>query len=176
LRGYLETNRLDTPVATAVRLSAAFPFVSPAARPLGHPGGHIVDGGYYDNAGVYSLLAWLDSVQGPAPPVLLLRIVPFPEQNTPARVAPRPWIYQFAAPLETLETVRTAAQRYRNRAQLNLFLRSRAIPESVCRFEPPPGCRIPPLSWNLSRTEAACIQRSWETNGCTAEVEAFLKQ
>jgi hypothetical protein len=177
LRGYLENDRLDTAVATAVRLSAAFPMISPAARPLGHSGGHIVDGGYYDNSGIYSLLAWLDSAQGNLPPILLIRIVPFPEENQPATTPHRPWIYQFAAPLETLETVRTAAQHYRNRAQLELFLRNRPIQEVVCRFEPPPGCRLPPLSWNLSSSEVACIQRAWQHQStCIKEVHSFLNQ
>jgi hypothetical protein len=47
---------------TAARLSAAFPYVSPAAtldlagvEPL-----HLVDGGYYDNYGLVALTQWLD--------------------------------------------------------------------------------------------------------------------
>jgi hypothetical protein len=45
----------DIPVVTAVRLAASFPFVTPASRPIsqGLPY-HVVDGGYYDNYGVYS--------------------------------------------------------------------------------------------------------------------------
>jgi len=72
----------DIAITTAVRLSSAFPFISPPARPLpaaslpdGNPlaagqrkagGGengfmnmHLADGGYYDNSGVAALVQWL---------------------------------------------------------------------------------------------------------------------
>jgi len=47
---------------TAARLSAAFPYVSPASA-LGIPGAepfHLVDGGYYDVYGLVALSQWLD--------------------------------------------------------------------------------------------------------------------
>ena len=49
-------------VATAARLSAAFPYISPAAT-LDTPTGrrfHLVDGGYYDNYGLVVTSQWLD--------------------------------------------------------------------------------------------------------------------
>jgi hypothetical protein len=72
----------DIAITTAVRLSSAFPFISPPARPPpaaslpdGNPlaagqhkagGGengfmnvHLADGGYYDNPGVGALVQWL---------------------------------------------------------------------------------------------------------------------
>jgi len=54
--------RTDVSVVTATRLSAAFPYISPAARAdVSGTAGHLVDGGYYDNYGVFSLVEWLDS-------------------------------------------------------------------------------------------------------------------
>jgi hypothetical protein len=51
----------DIPVVTAARLSASFPYVSPAARAaVEGKTGHLVDGGYYDNYGISSLVEWLD--------------------------------------------------------------------------------------------------------------------
>jgi hypothetical protein len=52
----------DVPVVTAVRCSASFPFVCPAASPETDRKGtmHLVDGGYYDNFGMASLNRWLD--------------------------------------------------------------------------------------------------------------------
>ena len=49
-------------VATAARLSAAFPYVSPAATLAtdGGPRFHLVDGGYYDNYGLVVSSQWLD--------------------------------------------------------------------------------------------------------------------
>jgi hypothetical protein len=59
-------------IATAARLSASFPYVSPAARPTADaasalaPGTadkyaamHVVDGGYFDNSGLCALTEWL---------------------------------------------------------------------------------------------------------------------
>jgi hypothetical protein len=60
-RLYPET---DIPVATAARLSATFPFVTPAPRirrgDVFADQYHVVDGGYYDNYGVATLIEWLD--------------------------------------------------------------------------------------------------------------------
>jgi hypothetical protein len=72
----------DIAITTAVRLSSAFPFISPPARPLpaaslpdgkpiagwqrkgdrgesGFMNMHLADGGYYDNSGVAALVQWL---------------------------------------------------------------------------------------------------------------------
>jgi glycerophosphoryl diester phosphodiesterase len=51
----------DVSVVTATRLSAAWPYVSPAARAdVDGTAPHLVDGGYYDNYGIASLVEWLD--------------------------------------------------------------------------------------------------------------------
>lgn len=53
--------RCDVGVATAARLSASFPYVTPAARAKAPgPLPHVVDGGYYDNYGMATLVEWLD--------------------------------------------------------------------------------------------------------------------
>jgi hypothetical protein len=68
----------DLRIVTAARLSATFPIISPAARPLFAESGeahqgmerpeagesarrHVVDGGYYENTGLGALAQWLDS-------------------------------------------------------------------------------------------------------------------
>ncbi len=60
---YPERGRnFDVRVATAARLSASFPYVAPASRPSLDPHApafHFVDGGYYDNYGIDSLIGWL---------------------------------------------------------------------------------------------------------------------
>lgn len=62
---------IDINVFTAARLSATFPYVTPAARARGEARGealskraghHFIDGGYYDNYGIASLLDWLEPV------------------------------------------------------------------------------------------------------------------
>jgi hypothetical protein len=64
----------DLPLSTAVHNSARFPYVSPAGRLLATDGsdhGHVVDGGYFENSGVSTLLdVWKAVAEpgGPAPP------------------------------------------------------------------------------------------------------------
>ena len=56
---YAETGR-DVPLESAARMSAAFPYVSPVARPdQGKFLPHLADGGYFDNSGVFALSEWL---------------------------------------------------------------------------------------------------------------------
>ena len=66
---------------TAARLSAAFPYVSPAATLdlPNRPRYHLVDGGYYDNYGLVALSQWLDdalmemAARPPAIDILIVR-------------------------------------------------------------------------------------------------------
>jgi len=134
----------DLGVVTAVRLAATFPYVTPAARPdsAAKDGYHMIDGGYYDNYGISSLLAWLD--QGLAalsadcdaslvpaaekekcrsealPKILIVQIRSFPsdEEVQPSK---RGWAFQLYAPVKGLLSVRTTAQLLRDREALDLF-------------------------------------------------------
>lgn len=127
----------DMKVVTAARLSAAFPYASPAARATRDDlkGGqfHIVDGGYYDNYGVSSLAAWLDEAlakQTSIRRVLLVQIRAFPvggeEKNSANQPSQQPatqrgWFYQAFAPVATLLNVRTSGQFAHNQVELNLL-------------------------------------------------------
>ncbi len=62
----------DLPLATAAQLSAAFPYISSAARvPMSLDGQvnalHFVDGGYYDNDGTASVIEFLRYALAPPP-------------------------------------------------------------------------------------------------------------
>lgn len=127
----------DLKVVTAARLSAAFPYASPAARAnrTDLTGGqfHIVDGGYYDNYGVSSLAEWLNEAlerQGSIRRVLLVQIRAFPVGGTEKDNADQPrnqpptqrgWFYQAFAPVATLLNVRTAGQFAHNQVELDLL-------------------------------------------------------
>jgi hypothetical protein len=139
--------RLKVNVVTAARLSATFPFVSPAARPALRvcdpdepercaPDYHLVDGGYYDVSGVISLLDWLDDgLSDPAltelpQGLLILRIRPFAERiaSDPgpsgwqrARSLARGWFFQNTAPVEGLYAMRGAAQQRNSLQHLQAF-------------------------------------------------------
>lgn len=135
-----KTQTLDVAVVTAARLSATFPYVTPAARP--DDGGpdkaqfHVVDGGYFDNYGMDTLLEWLDDglTELQSDPTkrdrfakLQVMIVEIHEAPDPHRLVPpkvrqkRSWFFQTYAPLVTLFSVRTAGQRSHNQVDLTLM-------------------------------------------------------
>src|SRR5579883_479843 len=130
----------DIRVNTAARLSASFPYVAPAARPnLSTPYAgdfHFVDGGYYDNLGVDSLIGWLATAlrQQPAlvrevPEILILQIRHFnPKALAPGRRAG--WSFQLLAPLRALLNMWNTAPVNRDRNELDLFARN--LQSSTC--------------------------------------------
>jgi Patatin-like phospholipase len=134
----------DIRVVTAARLSASFPYVSPAARAADVEGqaSHIVDGGYYDNYGISSLVEWLDAklrsdqnidkvliieIRGaPSPPSYTFddaQGCPVkPSTSAPDRRSKAGWFYQYTAPLLTVLGGRDTGQRAHNEIELDLLL------------------------------------------------------
>jgi hypothetical protein len=98
----------DIPVVTAVRLAATFPFATPAARAIADgPQYHVVDGGYYDNYGVNSLLEWLNEAFSSTPPekrpdILIIQIRSFPAGASNPSAGNKGWFYQAEAPVSAL--------------------------------------------------------------------------
>jgi Patatin-like phospholipase len=126
----------DVAVVTSARLSATFPYVTPASRAdIGGPWKgelHVVDGGYYDNYGVSTLVEWLDSAleadvadaKRQIKRVLVIQINGFPEpdnSNPPRSSSRRSWVFQFYAPLTTMFRVRNAGQRGHKQIELDLL-------------------------------------------------------
>jgi hypothetical protein len=111
--------KMDLKLITAARLASGFPYVLPASRARiegsDTPAYHIIDGGYYDNYGVATAVEWIDEglrflerAGKTPPPVLVLQIRHFPEEQVPLP-KPRGWFFQTYAPIEGLYNVRTAA-------------------------------------------------------------------
>jgi len=138
-RSFYEVYRdeqIDLPVTTAVRLSATFPLVTPAASPDNTPRSkrfHFVDGGYYDNYGVAAALQFLEEATldggGALKQILLveIRATPAPERLASMRGG---LFHQFSAPVRTMLAVRSEAQRARNDAAVRmaeLMLRTRGL-------------------------------------------------
>ena len=71
LEDLYDGHSVDIALVSAARLSATFPIVSPSARAAGswpkRYRYHFVDGGYYDNYGMSTLLEWLDDALTSAP-------------------------------------------------------------------------------------------------------------
>ena len=184
----------DIPLATAVRLSASFPFVTPVATSnLAGPvelSQHVADGGYYDSFGMMSLMTWLNDglehAHRPPSHVLVLQIHAFPETDVYTREPPRSSFFQTYAPLKTLASVRGAAQRLRNEQEFEYLRRywqghkDRPVTiESLhVDFKPAPADagREPPLSWRLNADEQAWIERIWMSSKKAAveKVRKFL--
>lgn len=174
----------DISLVTAARLSASFPYVSPAARP-DIPGTqiHIVDGGYTDNYGMATLLAWLDaglwSSGNPVRSVLVIEIRASPPASEPPPLSWRGWPFQSYAPISTMLNVRDIAQISRNEEELDLLRRYAAscnvdIEDAV--FEYPP--ENAPLSWHLSPSDKREIETIWTsdtTEKAKESVRSFLK-
>jgi hypothetical protein len=188
-----QRGHFDIRVNTAARLSASFPYVAPAARPsldspFG-PGYHFVDGGYYDNFGINSLLAWLgealedQDVVGqlkaprsqpasgvPAGPqtadVLILQI-----QHFNSSIPPGPslvgWGFQVAAPPVALYHMRDFAQAAVAQNQLQFFARYYAtrnisVWQTHIDYDGAGKCADAPLSWKLDQEQQQCIGDTWK--------------
>jgi hypothetical protein len=182
-------DRADLEVVTAARLSAGFTFVSPAARsdlPASVPYAslHLVDGGYYDNYGMSTLMEWLH--QGllelsPRPTrVLVIQIRSAAISEDLRAGGQRGWFYQAWAPLAAMLHVRTTGQLSHNQEEFERLqeLWGRfgvEIDNAVFQF-----CGSdPPLSWHMTARERVAIAAQWDREvahpGGLAVVRNFLK-
>jgi hypothetical protein len=178
-----EYSDADPRVVTAARLSATFPWVTPAARmfrgKVYAPENHIVDGGYYDVYGMATLLEWLDQglktielSKRPAH-VLIVEIRSSPSEEQSAQHAERGYIFQTLHPLITLWNVRGTAQRSHNQVTFDLVRKywqtQKVDIESVVfefDFRDKHGYRrTEPLNWHLTPDDRAALQAAWGWNG-----------
>jgi hypothetical protein len=181
----------DLPAATAVRLSASFPYVAPTARsdarPVDQPDFHVVDGGYYDNFGLLSLMQWLDealsdaSTRGLDRGIRILEIRSFPP-DTESAGSVHGWGFQSTAPLSAFLNVRDSAQLALGQRQLQLFkVRWATRPDPAERadieaqdleFPDLSGtCGTPPLSWKLTEAQQKCVKLGWESPQLQATID-----
>lgn len=185
---FLSTYRRDVEAVTATRLSATFPYVSPAARARTPQGltPHFADGGYYDNFGMFALMSWLDQAlpQKSKPRLLVIRIEAFPESAGTSSLEPASWPFQLFVPVATLSSVRTVAQVRRNesefaRFQQNYQYAGGEAASVLFRYQRPISCPEPPLSWDLTPVEINCIERAWHLpaiQSALAHVNSFLQR
>ena len=178
-------------VRTAVRLSAAFPYVSPVARSeedlpprLRY---HFADGGYYDNYGVLSAVNFIDEGLRENKPnnkkILLIEIRDSKGEGGPrAAKGTQGWFQQLRAPVATLLHVRDTAQRNRNQTDVELLRQalSRLDVDLVSAIFEYPNADTP-LSWHLTSEQKSQISADWKAefvNGAGSEqvriVEDFL--
>lgn len=172
----------DIQALTSARLSATFPYVSPAARTeVNSPNGaklHVVDGGYYDNYGMTSLVEWLDQALGDnrLGRVLVIQIQSFREDHS--KDDSSGYISQLLAPLYTLLNIRTAAQASHKELEFSLLQDKwkGRVDSALFRFD----CNDAPLTWKLTEREKQNIRNCWQQkyagdgNYPTSVVKQFL--
>jgi len=159
---------LDVTLVTAARLSATFPYVSPAARPdAGGAQIHVVDGGYTDNYGMATLLSWADealsAADNPVRRVLIIEIRASPPSSGP-NPKTQGWPYQSYAPISTMLNVRDLGQLSRNDEEREVLKRLEAckqveIDDAVFEY----NAENAPLSWHLSPADEKDIEEHWES-------------
>jgi len=166
----------DAPVTSAVRLSATFPFVTPAARAhrddksdLSDPEYHVVDGGYYDNYGMATLVEWLDKElersNGEITEVMVIRIHSMPVGMGRPPGDSRGFFFQSSVPIITLDNVRGAGQLSHSRMEFDLLQKrwrertDRKVAIELATFEYPNDDA--PLSWRLTEKQKQAIENIW---------------
>jgi hypothetical protein len=179
----IETSLL---AATAARLSAAFPYVSPASAPDDvnlprHRRYHLVDGGYYDNYGLIGLTQWLDDAleelsKNPGKPELpgkiLVIVIRGPDSGSASGKA-WGWLGQTTGPPLAYLATRGYGQWAGGSDALKLLQEKWAgknvairtvdydYPTAKLRTTNPP-CTEPPLNWKLTALQRSCIDEAWK--------------
>ncbi len=173
----------DIEVATAARLSATFPWVSPMTRAWADPAlegklkpklvnsvkaFRLADGGYFDNFGIYSAIQFLEAL-GPeglqergVKRVLFVQIRATPEASS---AETRGGIqYSFFGPVLAMNSVLNSSQVARNDLDVALL-------KELWARHPKPVEVIPvvldlegpgPLSWHLTRGEGDAVLKGWD--------------
>jgi hypothetical protein len=183
----------DLAVATAARMSATFPYVSPAAGPAADEikvnGYHLVDGGYYDNYGLIGLSQWLDDAleslgsQDRPAKIAVLTIRSFPDALNP-EPGTWGWLRQIPAPLGAFLQVRSYAQWEGANEQLALLRqkweKEQKTPVLIQLFdvqypaESALRCGEPPLSWKLTSVQQSCVEAAVKNSGVQSRIRDLL--
>jgi hypothetical protein len=185
-------------LGSAARLSASFPYFSPAVVLPTHPRRRVVDAGYYDNYGVDIATNWLrealEQHQGwlarYVSKVLVLQIrdshmaVGDPSDAEPPPPADRSWAARLArgaegltSPVEGFANTREAVMRFRNDAQLDAVSQmfARAFdPDYVLTTVFELKSHVS-LSWYLSELEKREIENQAESEAITGKLEDVSK-
>lgn len=163
---------IDMPLSTAALLSARFTLLSPAGTlPCPGPRRRLVDGGYFENSGLTTMLDVIDSLRDIARErrveLVMLRIENSRATTNPSNVAgaapelPAGSLVELASPVRALmatrsargEQARAAAQRVVQLSRQACAAATAAMPCVEIRevaFALSPGCVPIPLGWSLS--------------------------
>lgn len=166
----------DVSSATAARLSATFPYVTPLASPAVSEGEqklayHAGDGGYYDNSGIVSAVetieAWLGRPKLPPPKggrkIALIEIRAAGDPATQALPdVDHSLSNPLTGPIKTLYNMRSASQLDRNLGEIDLAQEAWQAAHGVHlqHFVFRLGEDVP-LSWHLTEAQRDEISAHW---------------
>lgn len=156
------------PVAAAARMSASFPYVSPASALPTSPRMRVVDAGYYDNYGVDLAVQWLHAhrewVRECTSGVVLIQIRDHlgNGRRTKLQVAPADGLLGgLTSPLEAVLQARESSMSFRNDALLSLVQDELNVSEpcffTTAIFE---LGETAPLSWALTDHDVTRLEHA----------------
>ncbi|WP_263418390.1 patatin-like phospholipase family protein [Terriglobus albidus] len=161
----------DLSVATAARLSATFPYVSPMARAetdRKYAQLHFGDGGYYDNSGMLSAVQWLMGAGAALDQYDVYLLIIDSASEDKSSGAPWTWQRQILAPVGTLMSVRTSSQQTRGKIEQDLLQKALNRVLSTNSHTHLIPVRVPyreesttPLSWHLNPEQTLEIDTQW---------------
>jgi Patatin-like phospholipase len=178
------------PVSTAARLSAAFPYVSPAVSLPTTPRRRVVDAGYYDNYGVNVCAAWLAEAfcsealrRWLEQHVSRVLVVQLRDEVSPlqgsGQLEKEPGLLRrglegLSSPVQGVLSSRQAVSLFRNDEQLKHIIQvyDDGFEPGFVRTEIFAFPGEASLSWYLSRAERAAISRAARTLGLN-DLRAF---
>ncbi|BDC49517.1 hypothetical protein F183_A18330 [Bryobacterales bacterium F-183] len=166
----------DIEINAAVANSAAFPYVSPASRASSGSGIHLLDGGYYDNFGVASVLDFLSNAYPgrklPKHRILVILIEASKEKDSQTAPAGKSegWGYQLTAPPGGLLRMWQIAARQRNYEALK-WLEDSGVDTAKFVYEGEDS----PTSWHLTENNKKEIQRQYSVGNNPAAAEKVSK-
>ena len=158
-------------LATAARMSASFPYVSPAAELPVEPRRHLVDAGYYDVFGVDTAVGWIAAhiaeLRAAGIEVALIELRDLDQQENsmnvrvPSSSAALNLLGEAIAPFQSVADVVFSGVIHRNNRELEML--TRLAPEvRHFVFENPQvaGVSEEPLSWTLTNKQREAIGHS----------------
>ncbi|ANM30242.1 hypothetical protein ABI59_12600 [Acidobacteria bacterium Mor1] len=175
LARFTDDDDVDIPLWTAARLSATFPYVSPAsrgyvraARGSGEKSElkvkHLIDGGYHDNSGLVSLCEVLNRVLPHAPSSLeRVAVIEIEAFRSPlATDGSKPWQAALLGPVRGILSARGQTQRERRRATVEALRETwpNLDIKHFC-FEPE-SPREGRLSWHLTSEDKQHLRDAWQ--------------
>lgn len=169
-------------LSAAARMSAAFPYVSPASRLPTEPPVRVVDAGYYDNYGVDVAATWMhvhrEWLRACTSGVLLVQVRDRLDSGVRTRLQAEPspvaaLLGGVSTPAEAIFRARESSMSFRNDALLSV-LHAELNQGAPCFFATVAFEleRPAPLSWSLSAEEAEQLERAAKSEPIRQRVEA----